>query len=326
MPEGYTHVRVARRAAEQLQFPVSCPEVFAAGANGPDSFFCFEVWKKAAKRRFDLPALGNRMHSEATGAFLQCLVARAVTRAQQEYTLGFLSHYATDAVIHPYVYAMQQPGMPYSQPGGHGYFEIALDSTLHAGDTGISDVPAKDTSPRIPGAELAEVCALLHDCLAQVYGEDIPVEYLADSFYHTYRMRSLFLSRHGIKYRLFWLIEPLFGGRGFITGHVSPRQLALDLPDRWRDPATGEQRTGNVFALLERAQERSYYYMCAALSRWQGGSTQEQLAEMLGSVDYGTGTETEESLRAACGADGAQQPLQELLQQSSTDLETEKGD
>ena len=43
MPEGYTHVRTARKAAHAIHYKVRCHEAFAAGANGPDSFFCFEV-------------------------------------------------------------------------------------------------------------------------------------------------------------------------------------------------------------------------------------------------------------------------------------------
>ena len=39
MPEGYTHVRTARKAAEAIHYKIQCPAAFAAGANGPDSFF-----------------------------------------------------------------------------------------------------------------------------------------------------------------------------------------------------------------------------------------------------------------------------------------------
>ena len=202
MPEGYTHVRTARRAARAARYQVHCPAAFAIGANGPDALFCFEVWKPARKRRYDLPALGNRMHEENTGAFLKSLVTHVRTQAQIDYTLGFLSHYAADTVLHPYVVALCQPGMPYAGPGGHGYFEIALDTTLHAEDTGVSVVPAEDTSPLLPGPDLAEVTALLHTALQETYGLDIPVEHLADAFYHLNRVRRLFPSRHGVNQAL----------------------------------------------------------------------------------------------------------------------------
>ena len=127
MPEGYTHVRTARLAAAAIRCKIWYPAAFAAGANGPDSFFCFEVWKKRAKRRYDLIGLGNRMHEEKTGDFLFSLCRHVRTRPQMEYVLGFLCHYAADTVMHPFVFAMCEEGKPYAQPGGHGFLEIGLD-------------------------------------------------------------------------------------------------------------------------------------------------------------------------------------------------------
>ena len=213
MPEGYTHVRTAQKAATAIHYKVQCPAAFAAGANGPDSFFCYEVWKKRAKRHFDLPTLGNRMHEEKTGEFLRSLCRHVKSRPQVEYALGFLSHYAADTVVHPFVYAMCQPGQPYAGPGGHGYLEIALDSTLHEEDTGSALVPVNDVSPLPTGEELADITALLHTCLLEVYGVDVSVEYLADAFYHTKVLRGLFPTKNPLKRGFFWLVEPLFGGR-----------------------------------------------------------------------------------------------------------------
>ena len=295
MPEGYTHVRTAHRAAKGVHYRIQYPAAFAAGANGPDSLFCFEVWKSAAKRRYDMPGLGNRMHEENTGAFLQSLVKRVSTRPQVEYALGFLAHYGTDTVMHPYVCALCQPGMPYAGPGGHGYFEIALDSTLHAEDTGSATVPAEDTSPRMHGEELADVTTLLARCLSDAYGLDIPIEYLADAFEDIYRLRSIFPSRYGVKKALFTLVEPMFGGRGFITGHVSPRHLVKDLPDTWTDPFTGEQRRGNAFALLREAEKRSGIFMAGALEYWMRGITGEEFFGLLGSMSYTEGRPTPQS-------------------------------
>ena len=261
----------------------------------PDSFFCFEIWKKRAKRRYDLPGLGNRMHEEKTGAFLRSLCANVKTRPQVEYTLGFLSHYAADTVVHPFICAMCAPGQPYAGKGGHGYLEIALDSTLHAEDTGSALVPVDDVSPLPTGEELADITALLHTCLLETYGEDIPVEYLADAFWHTYRLRGLFPCKHGVRRVFFWLVEPLFGGRGFITGHVSPRQLDKRLPDDWTDPFTGEHHDGGLFALLPKAVFRSEQFMGAALLYWMNRLPPAEFAEKLGSMSYLQGIATPES-------------------------------
>ena len=61
------------------------------------------------------------------------------------------------------------------------------------------------------GQDLAEIAALLHQCILEVYGQDISVEALADSFYYTYRLRRLFTSRHGVRRAFYWVLELFFG-------------------------------------------------------------------------------------------------------------------
>ena len=309
MPEGYAHVRTAKRAAEALHIALQYPAAFALGANGPDALFCYEVWKPAKKRLYDIPGLGGRMHEEKTGLFLQNLIAGVTTRAQLEYALGFVSHYAVDTVVHPYVCALCEPGMPYAGRGGHGYFEIALDSTLHEADTGSAAVPAGDTSPLMVGEELAEVCTQLHAALLATYGEDVPVEYLADAFHQLTVLRRHFTSRHGIKRRLAGVAERFIGGKGFITGHISPQKLKQDLPDVWTQPFTKAPMTGDAFTLLQEGQKRSEVYMTALLGCKMGKLSTERLAELLGSMSYLQGIPTAASAEGAATADPAKVDL-----------------
>jgi len=196
------------------------------------------------------------MHEDKTGAFLLALLHHTHTQAQIDLYAGLFVPLCGGYRYAPLHCVRQQPGQPYGMKGGHGYFEIALDSTLHAEDTGVSEVPADDSSPVPVGQDLAEIAALLHQCILEVYGQDISVEALADSFYYTYRLRRLFTSRHGVRRAFYWVLELFFGGRGFITGHVSPAHLKLNLPEDWTDPATGQERHGGAFALLKDAQHR----------------------------------------------------------------------
>ena len=147
--------------------------------------------------------------------------------------------------------------MPYAMAGGHGYFEIALDSALHAADTGRPWVPAEDSSPVPSPGERTELAVLLRAAIREVYDLDVSITCLEDSFLFLHRVRRLFPSRHGGRRALFYAVETLFGGRGFLTGHVSPRDLAPDLPEEWVDPATGRRRRGGVKALLHEAEQRT---------------------------------------------------------------------
>lgn len=302
MPEGYTHVRTARRAADLAQLEIEHPAAFACGANGPDIFFCYRAWKSGEKRGEDLPALGARMHDENTGAFLRALVQNAVTPVQRSYALGFLSHYAADCTVHPYVVCVTGEGGPYDRPGGHGYFEIAVDSHLYELDAGKLAVPVDATTPRLAGAALAEVGALLQKSLRAAYGLTVSREALADTFWHTRALRRLFVSRFRIKYALFWLVEPAFGGRGALTGHITPARLigtgsrSKDrLPCPWVNPFTGERELDDLSALLGKAVQRSAAYMLAAKGYWDDRLSMDKLAKLLGSASYLSGLEDERS-------------------------------
>ena len=302
MPEGYTHVRTARRAAELAQLEIEHPAAFACGANGPDIFFCYRAWKSGENRGENLPELGSRMHDENTGAFLRALVENAATPAQRSYALGFLSHYAADCTVHPYVVCVTEEGGPYAGPGGHGYFEIAVDSFLHEQDTGKAAVPVDDTTPRLAGAALAEVGAQLQKSLQAAFGVTVSREALADTFWHTRALRRMFISRFHIKYALFWLVEPAFGGRGAVTGHITPARLIGtgkrpkgSLPCPWTHPFTGEEMEDDLNALLEKAEKRSAAYLLAAKGYWDGRLSMEKLSTLLGSASYLSGLADERS-------------------------------
>ena len=114
------------------------------------------------------------MHEEKTGAFLRSLCANVKTRPQVEYALGFLSHYAADTVVHPFIYAMCKPGCPYAGKGGHGYLEIALDSTLHADDvfTNVQNVFSASAGVTVTGpvAERTQWETMINGMMALLVG------------------------------------------------------------------------------------------------------------------------------------------------------------
>lgn len=334
MPEGYVHVQIALAAAEAAGWQVQCRPAFMAGANGPDMFYCFEAWKPRAKRRMDLPGFGDRLHGERTGAFLRALRRFAVTPAQRDYFMGFLAHYAVDCTVHPYVTAVTKPGMPYARKGGHGYFEIALDSSVHQKLTGSGAVPVDDVCPPLPPQAMAEVAAQVRRAAARVFGLELPAEWMAEAFAHSHLLRGIFQSRRHIKYGLFWLVEPLFGGRGVVTCHVSPRTLygegkkdrenGRSLPAPWTDPYTGTVHEEDLWQLLRRAEQNTralYRLLLAAdgmtpgpagrLADDDGGDALAAFWQAAGSSDYVSGCPTPASTRAAAETDG-RQPAAEL--------------
>ena len=138
MAEIYAHERLAFLAAEGAELE---PYVYAQqpayllGASGPDVLFFHYCWRFG--NRYKLPSLGFLMHKARTNAFFEALFLRASTNAQRAYALGFLCHYALDHCVHPYVYAQCEKGRPFAMKGGHGFLEIAIDSTFYLIDTPV---------------------------------------------------------------------------------------------------------------------------------------------------------------------------------------------
>ncbi len=290
MPEAYTHIRTGRRAAADSGWRPACPAAFALGCQGPDLLFCYQVWKPGKKRDFDLPALGNRMHGEKTGAFLRALVELAKTDAEISYAAGFLCHYGADCTLHPYAGFVTQPGQLYGMAGGHGYFEAALDSLLHRADFGSAAVLRRHSCPPVPSGQLKEISRLLRRAVKEVFGLDIPARAFADSYRHTRLLRGIFVSRLGIKRGIFWLAERLaFGGPGFITGHVTPARLRRSLPVHWQRLGDGQPMEGDVFFLLGQARIRCCELLRCYADFLAGRTDAQQLYKTIGSNGYDTG-------------------------------------
>ena len=147
-----------------------------------------------------------------------------------------------------------------------------------------------------------QVAQLLQVCLREVYGVEIGLEALGDSFHHAHFLRSLFVSRLGVKKKLLEVLEPMFGGKGSLTGHVSPARLLgcrrsdkEKLPVVWRNPYTGQTCQITVVGLLGEATRQAVTCFLTCRSVWQGRTPRQELERLLGSRSYETGLEDADS-------------------------------
>lgn len=288
MPEAYTHIRTGRRALSAAGMQVPCPAAFALGCQGPDLLFAYLLPTPK------LPALGNRMHAEHTGAFLRALVRLAKGPAQTSYAMGFLCHYGTDTVLHPYVGALTAPGAVYGMEGGHGYFEAALDSRLHAADTGSAAVPAAHSCPPVPAPEMQAIARLLAQAIEEAYGERCAPVCFVRAYRHTRLVRVLFCSRFGVKKSIFALAERAGVAKtGYLTGHVTPAKLADPLPTVWAHTVTGEVFRKDVDTLLKEAEANCVRLVQVYREFTVGTLPADALHTAIGSLSYDTGLAVE---------------------------------
>lgn len=202
----------------------------------------------------------------------------------------------------PYVAMITGRGQLYDMPGGHGYFEIALDSELHKKDYGTAAVSVAHSNPRLTGTALVQVAQLLQVCLREVYGVEIGLEALGDSFHHAHFLRSLFVSRLGVKKKLLEVLEPMFGGKGSLTGHVSPARL-LAAAARTRKnclwcgatPIPARPARSRWWGFWEKPPGQAVTCFLTCRSVWQGRTPRQELERLLGSRSYETGLEDADS-------------------------------
>ena len=106
MPASITHYLIAKTAERELPPELwtavkVAPDYYFAGSQGPDIFFFYHPIRQN---------LGKFLHRskvyELFDGFLHALHARAgqARTYALSYTLGYISHYCTDVIFHPYVY------------------------------------------------------------------------------------------------------------------------------------------------------------------------------------------------------------------------------
>ncbi|MEG2501022.1 MAG: zinc dependent phospholipase C family protein [Oscillospiraceae bacterium] len=291
LPEAYTHIRTARLALKSAGITCKSKAAFEMGANGPDPFFAYKPLTRETVPPMKL--LGERLHREHCGLFLYTLVVNAKTPAQQSYAMGFLSHNALDALAHPYIAFLTSKGQCYHRAHGHGYYEVALDSKLYKKDYGTLSVNAKDTAPCLITAELAEVCELLQQCIAEVFALDISLEGIADSFHWFYGVHRFFACKFGVRKAIVAVIETLAFHKGLATSHMTPAHMEKNMPKAWTNPYTGTVLESTITELLQPATEISEAFFKSADAFWQGRITDAQLKRIIGDHSYDTGLASE---------------------------------
>ncbi len=257
MPESYFHVRCARasyRGSGARGYHI--PAVML-GAAGPDVFYY----------HMGLPALlplGRRMHAERCGPFLTALARRAKSRLCRSYVLGFLSHNAVDATMHPWVERQTET---------HAVVESALDSHYLLLDKGRSLAMAKDCAPRLGSAELLELGGLLQGAVREVYGMDISRRALARMLGDFRRWKTVLRDGCGLKCRLAGCAERLLRlERGSLSGHCVTGK-----------PLNGQARPED---LVEWAEGVGAEMMIAAEQFWAGEIGPLELSSRIGDHSY----------------------------------------
>ena len=177
MPASYVHIcsasnAVLKWAPENEKLHLNAVQ---AGSEGPDPLFYSFIPKKGGT---NLPAVANAMHKTKTGAFLKSLVGNAGTSTLlKSFVYGFLSHYATDTVMHPYIYTKSFEENGDYNGNKHCKYEHAMEVYVYRRSGNMRGLPVQLAGfAALKPAEKVQIAALLEKCIGEVYPELAPTK------------------------------------------------------------------------------------------------------------------------------------------------------
>lgn len=309
MPASYLHEVIARESRRLLREERSDPltgllekreAAFLTGTLGPDPFFFYRFFYRAENRR--ALCLGIRLHCEYTSDFLLALLRRAGaepeagSEAARAYALGFLSHYAADTVVHPFVYARSFDRDGRYSTNLHCGLEAAMDTAAHREQGGRGIPRRMGGIAALTQADVQAIAPALTGAVGEVFPDmAVGAEAARDSFRWALRINRLLHSPSGVKRRILSWLAALLGKPGLVEAHALPRRLpAWDFANRsslaWSSPWTpGEPSRQTLAELTESAARRGAELMSLAGALWRGEISEDGLRAALGDLHYDSG-------------------------------------
>lgn len=302
MPSGYLHQCCAERACSLSGVTPVEKHVMTLGAQGPDPLFVMGIFPLRMK---NTPGkLGHLLHSYRTGAFLRalCRMAKASGAVLRAYALGFLTHYALDSTVHPYVYAHSlRPDGRYSS-SMHMSLEKSWDILFYRRD-GRTGTPIIMPGVQECQAHWPAIAALLQAAIQDAFAEvQVPVQALEKALSDAAYADRLTHSPHGVKYRIVWLLERVIGKPGLATSQMVPtKPMQGDITNEarlpWANPSEPErQRDEGLEELFEQGIRRSAELLSAASDYFNDMADEEALSAVIGDVGYDTGLQSKQDL------------------------------
>lgn len=270
------------------------------GAQGPD--YVYYVLKKQLKS--EAAHLGNTLHNVKTREFLTELLAYAIEKEDIEvlsYLIGFLTHYALDVAIHPYIYyytglyRVQEPSSrPYA--GLHLQFERKVDvafmkhqenMTAHKQNLIKRVLPQKTFPSSLKGA--------LNHTIHKVYGVSDTGDWFSLGYQTMRRVYRIFV--HDVttlKQKTLKRFESYKKPKPLYFQDLSHAQKIDDfdflnlqkIP--WKHPVTGTLHHESVLDLYKQAHLQARIYIDAAKEAYTKKDA-SLLASVLNNASYDSG-------------------------------------
>jgi hypothetical protein len=261
MADVYMHSRVTEEIVKELESDIDLDVAFL-GSQGPDSMYYTggQTYRDIA----------DDIHRNNTRAFFKTMVdyvKKNNNKTTYSFLVGFISHYAMDVHIHPYIYynvGVYNKNIPdtHHMRGLHFKFERTIDCLLIKKELNIPSRKMNLTKKYYPLKDTPQdVLYLMHHTLKQQF--DISNGYTmyqksSKAMYNT--LKYAVTDRFGLK-KLLYRVMDLFDKKtdmyySDLSLFNTPKNYDYhnDSKNVWLHPLTGEEYTTTVEDLFQEAK------------------------------------------------------------------------
>lgn len=203
-------------------------KLYNIGCQGGDIFFYY----LAGTLRKNMRGIGGRMHKERVGRFMGMMAKEVVNLHGDErhaafaYFSGYLTHYALDCAVHPYVYHHAGLERTLKCAARHFQFEAAIDTLLFKNMMGKR--PGDEKLWKLVEVDKKEaygVAEVVGRVVNEVYGVDICGGSVLSAMGSMRFLTMAMQSRKGLRKRLLAMIERLFLGTTLASNIIHTQNL-----------------------------------------------------------------------------------------------------
>lgn len=299
MADIYSHSKLAKEVVNKLEKSVDYNNLFL-GAQGPDPFY----YNFFSSEHSEYRSLADLMHNKDTRKTLTGMVnylEKNYSHKLYSFVIGFITHYALDVHIHPYIYNKvgiynKNDEQTHSYRGLHLKFERAIDCVLIEKDTEMKPHKYSLTKNIIRTDKVDQVVVDMFDVvLKKVYAfKDCGKMYQIATTAMYKNMKNLVYDPFGIKSFVFKIVdffkrsEDLFMRDLTFYNRIEDYDYLNIKNNVWNHPVTNDESTKSIPEILIDAQEFAIS-MIDQVDLYLKDKKQVKLADVFTNLSLNTG-------------------------------------
>lgn len=318
MPGAWTHILSSNEIINKLKedkyrkILEDNLKLYQFGAQGPDLFLYYCYFIPSKHKRVE--KLGQRLHTDKTRDFILYFIYKLKEikdfkefNTLFSYVIGYITHYALDTCMHPYVYyfgGIYHEKLPESKKYDHYHRE--LESVI-----GLIQLEKKRKESAYKAHLYEEVNIgknvpnivkdTLKKAIKSVYGLKIK-NYLVDYCYKDMKMGMKFLTDDNEKKEnLFWIIEKFIEKKSGAKVLINPEKVKDDKDylnkehKRWNHPCSLEEVTEvDGEELYYKGIKRAIFLIDSVIKYLENEINEEELKKTIPNLSYESGKPLEE--------------------------------